>query len=190
MSLGPGQHGITLLRWKIFRRKFLPHLLYRILDPLGSQGRKGEIYKSRLEGKFDAFNFWNTWGDYRANTRRTLSRCCTNVPPKILIGASLAVPILNSQLHIFHFESQRRLLSQMFQRLLRFLTQNGDQEHWTSVKTLLAIIDKYVVPIRQCAWLYQALSEVSVNKIALWINVCTDDWTAKRVIIAINACKK
>ena len=34
--------------------------------------------------------------------------------------------------------------------------------------------------------MYQALSEVSMNKIALWINICADDWTAERSIIASN----
>ena len=52
---------------------------------------------------------------------------------------------------------------------------------------LLAIIDKYGVLITQWTWLYQALSEVSMNKLALWINVCVDDWTAERAIIASNA---
>ena len=33
--------------------------------------------------------------------------------------------------------------------------------------TLLAIIDKYGAPISQWTWLYQALLEVSMNKIAL-----------------------
>ena len=51
---------------------------------------------------------------------------------------------------------------------------------------LLAIIDKYTTLIRQCAWLYQVLLEVSMNKKALWINVCADDWTAERAIIASN----
>ena len=48
-----------------------------------------------------------------------------------------------------------------------------------NISPLLAIVDKYGVPIGQWACLYQALSEVSMNKIALWINVCSDDWTAK-----------
>ena len=43
---------------------------------------------------------------------------------------------------------------------------------------LLAIIDEYDVPISQWTWLYQALLEVSMNKITLWINVCADDWIA------------
>ena len=52
--------------------------------------------------------------------------------------------------------------------------------------SLLAIIDKYGVPISQSAWLYQPLLEVLMNKIALWINVCADDWTDKRGIIGSN----
>ena len=51
---------------------------------------------------------------------------------------------------------------------------------------LLAIIDKYDFPFSQWAWLYQTLLEVSMNNIAVWINVCADDWTAKRAIIASN----
>ena len=53
-------------------------------------------------------------------------------------------------------------------------------------KTLLAIVDKYGIPISQWAWLCQALLEVSMNKIALWINVCADDWTAEMSTIASN----
>ena len=34
--------------------------------------------------------------------------------------------------------------------------------------------------------MYQALLEVSMNKIALLINVCADDWTAEKAIIASN----
>ena len=56
--------------------------------------------------------------------------------------------------------------------------------------TLLAIIDKYGVRISQWAGLYQPLLEVSMNKIALWINICTDDWTAERAIILSNEVRK
>ena len=45
---------------------------------------------------------------------------------------------------------------------------------------------KYSVLISQLAWLYQALSDVSINKIVLWINVRADDWTAESSIIAGN----
>ena len=51
---------------------------------------------------------------------------------------------------------------------------------------LLAIIDKYGVQISQWAWLCQALFEVSMNKIALWINVSVDDWSAERAMIGSN----
>ena len=34
--------------------------------------------------------------------------------------------------------------------------------------------------------IYQALFEVSMNKIALWIRVCTDDWAAESTIKASN----
>ena len=54
------------------------------------------------------------------------------------------------------------------------------------LRALLAIIDKYVIQISQWAWLYQALLEVSVNKIALWINVGTDDWSTERAILPSN----
>ena len=50
----------------------------------------------------------------------------------------------------------------------------------------LAIIDKYGVLIRQWAYLYQALSLVSMNKISLPIIVFADDWTAERVTIVSN----
>ena len=50
--------------------------------------------------------------------------------------------------------------------------------------SLLAIIDKYGVPISQRSWLYQALLEVSMNIIELWINVCAHDWTAERAEFA------
>ena len=52
--------------------------------------------------------------------------------------------------------------------------------------SLLEIIDKYGVLISQWIWLYQALLEVSMNKIALWLNFSADDWTAKRTTIASN----
>ena len=52
--------------------------------------------------------------------------------------------------------------------------------------TLLAFVDKYGVSISQFIWLCQALLEVSMNKIALWINVCADDWTAEMSTIANN----
>ena len=41
-------------------------------------------------------------------------------------------------------------------------------------KALLAIIDKYGVPVKQWAWLCQAFLEVSMNKIVLWISVCAN----------------
>ena len=50
---------------------------------------------------------------------------------------------------------------------------------------LLAIIDKYGVPISQWIW----LTEMSMNKIAQWINICADNWIAKSVTIARNAFK-
>ena len=54
------------------------------------------------------------------------------------------------------------------------------------INTLLAIIDKYGVSISQRDWLYQALLEVSMKKITLWIHLGVDDWTAEMATIAIN----
>ena len=48
------------------------------------------------------------------------------------------------------------------------------------------IVDKHGIPISQWALLCQVLLEVSMNKIALWINVCADDWRAKMSTIANN----
>ena len=52
--------------------------------------------------------------------------------------------------------------------------------------TLLAFIDKYGVPTNQWTWLYEALLEVSMAKIALWIPVCADDWADESAIKASN----
>ena len=52
--------------------------------------------------------------------------------------------------------------------------------------SLLAIIDKYGVSIRQWNWLNQALLEVLMTKISLWINDGVHDWTVERAIIAGN----
>ena len=54
-------------------------------------------------------------------------------------------------------------------------------------KKLFELTSKYGVPINQWAWLYQALLEVSMNKIALWINICADDWTVGKTIIVSNS---
>ena len=54
-------------------------------------------------------------------------------------------------------------------------------------KKLFELTSKYGVPINQWAWLYQALLEVSMNKIALWINACADDWIVERTIIVSNS---
>ena len=56
-----------------------------------------------------------------------------------------------------------------------------------SIRHLLSIVDKYVIPINQWTLLCQSLLEVSMNKLALWINVCADDWTAEMSTIAVNA---
>ena len=51
---------------------------------------------------------------------------------------------------------------------------------------LFAFIDKYGVPTNQWTSLYEALLEVCMNKIALSIHVCADDWMAESVINASN----
>ena len=53
--------------------------------------------------------------------------------------------------------------------------------------SLLAIVDKYGVTISQWTCLYQALLEVSMNTITLWISVRADDRTAELSAIASNA---
>ena len=59
---------------------------------------------------------------------------------------------------------------------------------WTQGETtLLAFIAKYGVPTNQWTWLYEALLGVSMTKIALWIRVCADDWTAESAVKASNA---
>ena len=55
--------------------------------------------------------------------------------------------------------------------------------------TLLAFIDKYCVLTNQWTWLYEALLEVSMTKIALWIRVCGDDWAAESAIKASDMCE-
>ena len=52
--------------------------------------------------------------------------------------------------------------------------------------SLLAFTAKFGVPINQWTWLYEVLLEVSMTKIALWIRVYVDDWTAESAVIASN----
>ena len=47
-------------------------------------------------------------------------------------------------------------------------------------------MDKYGVIISQLDCLYQALLQMYMNKIALWIRVGVDDLTAETAIIASN----
>ena len=54
------------------------------------------------------------------------------------------------------------------------------------LSSLLAFTSKYGVPTYQWTWLYEALLEVSMTKIALWIRVYVDDWTAKSAVKASN----
>ena len=64
----------------------------------------------------------------------------------------------------------------------RKISQTGAND----TKALLATIDKYGILINQWAWLYQALLEVSLNIIALWISIDVDYWTAEMAVIASN----
>ena len=45
--------------------------------------------------------------------------------------------------------------------------------------TLLATIAKYGFPDILLCFVESSIVEVSVNKIALWISICVDDWTAR-----------
>ena len=63
-------------------------------------------------------------------------------------------------------------------------------DYWTRyfvLFSLLAFTAKYGVPTSQWTWLYEALLEVSMTKIALWMLVCTGDWAAESRIKATNA---
>ena len=53
-------------------------------------------------------------------------------------------------------------------------------------QTLLAFIAKYGIPTNQWTWLYEALLEVSMTKIAQLICVYVDDWTAESAVKASN----
>ena len=53
--------------------------------------------------------------------------------------------------------------------------------------SLLAFTAKYGVPTNQWTWLCQALLEVSMTTIALWICACVDDWAAELAVKASNA---
>ena len=57
------------------------------------------------------------------------------------------------------------------------------------VCTLLAFTAKYGVSTNQWTWLCQALLEVSMTTIALWICVCADDWAAELAVKASNDYK-
>ena len=48
--------------------------------------------------------------------------------------------------------------------------------------SLLAFIDKYGIPTNQWTWFYEALLEVSMTKIALWICFCADDWAVESAL--------
>ena len=57
------------------------------------------------------------------------------------------------------------------------------------LETLLAFTAKYGVPNNQWTWLCQALLEVSMTTIALWICVCADDWAAELAVKASNVIR-
>ena len=54
-------------------------------------------------------------------------------------------------------------------------------------KLVLAIIVKYGFPTKEMSSVVSSIFEVSMKKIALWIGVRVDNWTAELVIIASNA---
>ena len=54
------------------------------------------------------------------------------------------------------------------------------------IVSLLAFTAKYGVSTNQWTWLCQALLEVSMTTIALWICVCADDWAAELAVKASN----
>ena len=64
----------------------------------------------------------------------------------------------------------------------------GRWEHVPPTSSLLAFIDKYGVLTNQWTWLYEALLEVSMTKIALWIRVCADDWAGQKCDKSCNEC--
>ena len=55
-----------------------------------------------------------------------------------------------------------------------------------STVSLLAFTAKYGVSTNQWTWLCQALLEVSMTTITLWICVCADDWAAELAVKASN----
>ena len=81
-------------------------------------------------------------------------------------------------------------------RILYKMTEMSDlcylRKSWISWEPLApaalitSFYDKYGIPTNQWTWLYEALLEVSMTKIALWIRICADDWAAKRAIKASN----
>ena len=64
--------------------------------------------------------------------------------------------------------------------------------HWLCLwsgldwQSLLAFTAKCGVPTNQWTWLCQALLEVSMTTIALWICVCADDWAVELAVKASN----
>ena len=52
--------------------------------------------------------------------------------------------------------------------------------------SITSFIDKYGVPTNLWTQLYEALLEMSMTKITLWICVRVDDWEAESAIKASN----
>ena len=50
----------------------------------------------------------------------------------------------------------------------------------------IVLVNITSVLTNQWTWLYEALLEVSMTKIQLWIRVCADNWAAKSAIKASN----
>ena len=65
-------------------------------------------------------------------------------------------------------------------------SKNRFKQECVPAGSLLAFTAKYAVPNNQWTWLCQALLEVSVTTIALWICVCVDDWAAELAVKASN----
>ena len=106
---------------------------------------------------------------------RTLKyKCKPNLWFSVLFGKAnhSCFPYFSFFLDSFDIEIRKNIFGQSPKYLKSPITSN--------------IIEKYGVLISQWAWLYQALLEVSMNKITLWINVCADDWTTKGPVIASN----
>ena len=64
--------------------------------------------------------------------------------------------------------------------------QISTQVHKRYISSITSNYQQIWRPDEPMSLMYQALLEVSMNKITLWIDVCADDWIAERAIIASN----